>query len=75
MPIDNQRAKRINRAIMNRSGDITNIIERSEAARYLSSPAHTHNQVKKAAIDMPTKNIAAQKSIGIASNASSISRD
>jgi len=75
MPIDNQRAKRINNAIMNRSGDITNIVERSEAARYLFSPAHTHNHVKKAAIDIPTKNIAVPKSIGTASNTSFTSRD
>jgi hypothetical protein len=75
MPIDNQRAKRINSAIMNRSGDITNIVERNEAACYLFSPAHTHNHVKKAAIDMPTKNIAVPKSTGTASNASLLLRD
>jgi hypothetical protein len=75
MPTDSQRPKRINSAIMNRSGDITNIVERNEAACYLFSPAHTHNHVKKAAIDMPTKNIATPQSIGTGSNASLLLRD
>jgi len=51
------------------------MVERNEAACYLFSPAHTHNHVKKAAIDMPTKNIAVPKSIGTASDTSLLLRD
>jgi hypothetical protein len=75
MPIPNQRAKRVNNAIMNRSGDIANIVEINTAPSYLNSPAHTHNHTKKAAIDMPTKNIMVPKSIGPASDPLILTRD
>ena len=54
---------------------MTNIVERNEAACYLYSLAHTHTHAKKAAIDMPTKNITVPKSIGTASDASMYLRD
>ena len=75
MPIASQRANSVNSATMNRSGDMTNIVERNEAACYLYSLAHTHTHAKKAAIDMPTKNITVPKSIGTASDASMYLRD
>jgi hypothetical protein len=59
----------------NRSGDMTSIVERNEAPCYLYSPAHTHSHAKKAAIDMPTKNITVPKSIGTASDASIFLKD
>jgi hypothetical protein len=75
MPIANQRANSVNSATMNRSGDMTNIVKRNEAACYLYSPVHTHNHTKKVAIDMPTKNITVPKSIGTASDASIFLKD
>ena len=75
MPIANQRANNVNSATMNRSGDMTNIVKRNETACYLYSPVHTPNHAKKAAIDMPTKNITVPKSIGTASDASIFLKD
>ena len=75
MPIASHKASSENSATMNRSGDMANIVKRNEAASYLYSPAHTHNHAKKAAIDIPTKNITVPKSIGTASDASLFSRD
>ena len=75
MPTASHRASNENSATMNRSGDMANILRRNEAACYLYSPAHTHNHAKKAAIDIPTKNITVPKSIGTASDVSLFSRD
>jgi hypothetical protein len=75
MPIASQRASSVNIATMNRSGDMTNIVERNEAACYLYSPAHTHTHAKKAAIDMPPKNIMVPKSIGPASDPLILTKD
>ena len=70
MPIPSQRARSVNSATMNRSGDMALIVERNEVACYLYSPVHTHTHARKAAIDMPTKNITVPKSNGTASDAS-----
>ena len=75
MPIASQIANNVNSATMNRSGDMANIVKRNEAACYLYSLAHTHTHAKKAAIDIPTKNITVPKSIGTASDASLFYKD
>ena len=75
MPIASQRANSVNSATMKRSGDIATIVERNEAACYLYSLAHTHTHARKAAIDMPTKDITVPKSIGTASDASTLVKD
>jgi len=58
--------------MINRSGDMTSIVERNEAHCYLYSLAHTHNRAKKAVIAIPKKNITVPKSIGTASDDSTL---
>ena len=58
--------------MINRSEDMTSMVDRNEAPCYLYSLAHTHNQAKKAAIDMPKKNITVPKSIRTASDDSTL---
>tara|TARA_Y100001954_G_C15791643_1_gene595374 strand:- start:1590 stop:1817 length:228 start_codon:yes stop_codon:yes gene_type:complete len=75
MPIASQRANSVNSATIKRSGDMASIVERNEAACYLYSLAHTQTHAKNPAIDMPTKNITVPKSIGTASDASTLLKD
>ena len=62
MPMASHRASNINSAMINRSGDISKILEKDWGFRYLNSPAQTYNQATNPAVEILTKKITVPKS-------------
>ena len=62
MPMASQRASNVNSAMINRSGDMSEILEKDWELRYLNSPAQTHNQAINPAVDILAKKITVPKS-------------